>query len=245
MAIADSDIALMQSTAASSTGGAISASGITSGVSNNLWPDITSAERLAGGERYRKVFWKNNHGADAALKPVLFAPVLPTGATLSLGLGTNDSGDDDPTQGNMTAFGASAQVALISDGADTRQVTITGMDNSGSPVPVTETVTLTGAVEVLSVGTFSKVWSVVAASESGTRVITVKQGSGGTTRGSIPANQKCCWLWVVGPSAKASGITLPDLASGGAYGLWLRLAWTAGATVVRPNSMTLTMEETA
>jgi hypothetical protein len=245
MAISDGDVSLLQSAGASSSGGAITASGITSGVSNNLWPDVTSAERIAGGERFRKVFWKNSHATDAALKPVLYAPVLPTGATLSLGLGFNSADDDDPAQGSMTAFGAAAQVALISDGTDTRQVTVYGLNNAGSPVPTVETVTLTSAVEKLTTATFSKVYAVMAASEDASRTITVKQGSGGTTRGTIPVSRKCCWIWVAGPSSKAAGIALPDLAAGANYGLWLRLAWTAGASVVRPNTCTVTFEESA
>lgn len=245
MAISDSDINLLQSTAASSTGGAVSASGITSGVDNNLWADVSDSQRIAGGEMYRKVFWKNANGVDAALKPVLWASTLPTGGTLSYGLGHNDAGDDDPAQGNMTALGASAQVALVSDGADTRQATVWGMDDSGTPVPVSETVTLNGTTEVLTVGTFSKVWGVVAGTESASRTITVKQGSGGTTRGVIGPDQKCCWLWVVGPSTKAAGIALPDLAAGGHYGLWMRYAWSAGASVARPNNMGHTFEENA
>lgn len=245
MAVSDSELVLMQSTVASSAGGAISGSGITSGVVNNVWPDITTSERLAGGERFRKVFWKNNNVTDAALKPSLYAAVLPTAATLSLGLGFDSADDDEPEQGNMSAFGAAAQVALISDGTDTRQATVYGMDNSGTPVPTAETVTLTNAVEVLTVATFSKVWAVVLDATSASRTVSVKQGSGGANRGAIGVNQKCCWLWVASPSTKAAGIILPDLVAGSNYGLWLRLVWSAGAAVVRANTLSLTAEETA
>lgn len=243
MPVANSDIVHYQSTAASSTGGAISGSTITSGVKNNVWPDITSVEALAGGTRYRKTFWKNTNGVDPMVKPVLYFPVAPVNATLVLGLGFDHSTDDDPAQGNMTAWAANAKVALISDGADTRTATIIGMDNAGTPVPISENVVLTGASEVLSVATFSKVWAVILSATDASRTVLVKQGTGGTTRGTIGLLKKLCFLFLSAGTVKANGITLPDLPAGQNYGVWRKLTWAAAAPTTRPDTLSVTLEE--
>ena len=87
----------------------------------------------------------------------------------------------------FTQFTSNAVVALISDGTDVRVVTLTGRDATGAVV--TENVTLTNAVEVLGLLTFERLQSVNVASSSGTRTITVKQGSGGSTVTTIPINE--------------------------------------------------------
>lgn len=243
MSISDSDITHLYSTSAGSTGGVITGSGPTSGVKNDVWPDISSVSRLAGGVLYRKTFFKNNHGTDAMALPVLYTPVLPTNMTLQIGLGVDASTDDDSAQGNMTAFGAAALVSLISDGADTRVCTIYGMNNAGTPVPTSEQVTLTGAVEVLSVNTYSKCWAVIPASTSGTRIVTVKQGAGGTVRGTIGINKRLCWLWVTAGTALANGIGLVNLAAGQNYGVWRKLSWTAAVGAVKPNTLDVAITE--
>jgi hypothetical protein len=227
-----------------SSGGAIAGSAVTSAVNNNVWPDITDAERIAGGSRYRKTFWKNTSGASAALKPIIFAPVLPSNCTLSLGLGTNDAADNDPLQGNMTVWTAAAVVSAVSDGTDARTLTIYGMNNAVPAVPIVETLVLNGTTPVSSVTTWTKVWAVFVSSTA-SQTISVKQGPGGTVRGTIGVNKKACWLWVASPAAKANGIALPDLAAGANYGLWRKLTWTAGTTPTRPNSMSISIEENA
>lgn len=245
MAIVNADIALLLSAGAGSNGGAISGSSVTSGVSNNVWPDVSDASRLAGGEDERKVFWKNNSGSSAALVPILYAPVLPTNCTLSLGYGVNDANDADPLQGNMSPLGAASVVAVVSDGADTRQATVVGLNNAGTPVPTVETVTLNGLTEVLTATTWSKVYAVYVSAIDASRTVTAKQGAGGATRGVIGPSKKVCWLWIVSPSAKAAGIALTDLAAGGIVGMWMRIVWTAGVASVRPNTMTVQFEENA
>lgn len=244
MSIASTDIVEYLSTSAGSTGGAISGSTVTSGVLNNVNPSNTDAQLTAGGTDYRKTFFKNTNATDAALVPVVWTPIIPTNNTLQIGLGFNNSDDTDPAQGNMTAWGAAAKVALISDGADTRVATIYGLDNSGTPVPVTETVTLTGAVEVLSVTTYSKVWAVSLASTSGSRIVLIKQGTGGTTRGTIGISKRNCWLWVTATS-KPAGIALPNLPASTSYGFWRKRSWTASASSVRPNPQRIRFEENA
>lgn len=244
MAVLSADFVEYLSTSAGSTGGAISGSSVTSGVSENVNPNQADSALTAGGTDYRKTFWKNGNATDTAQVPVIWYSVGPTNVVLQLGLGFNNSDDTDPAQGNMTAWTGGAKVALISDGADTRVVTIYGLDNSGTPVPVTETVTLTGAVEVLSANTYTKVWAISLASTSGSRTVLAKQGTGGTTRGTIGIGKRNCWLWVTA-SSKGAGIKLPNLVAGASYGVWRKRTWTAGASAVRPNTQTLRIEENA
>lgn len=243
MALGSGDILLYESNDAGSKGGGISASTVTSGVANNVIDDITNSERVAGGTAYYKVFYRNNSGTDSALTPVIYAPVLPTNITLSLGLGVDSASDNDSAQGNMSAFAADNVVGLSSDGTDTRTVTIYGLDDSGTPVPTTEDVVLTSASEVLSTTTWSAVWGFYVDNTDGSRTVTLTEGSGGTTRGTIGPNKKTAWLWVVGPSTKSAGIQLPNLAAGSNYGVWMRLVWTASVGAKRDNTMTLQLEE--
>lgn len=246
MVVAATDIVEYQSASAGSTGGAITGSSITSGVPNNVVPNYNEASRIAGFTDYRKTFWKNNHGTDAMKVPVHWLFVAPLSATMSLGFGFNHADDADSAQGNMTAWGANAKIAVVSSSAgDARVLTVYGMDNSGSPVPTTETITLNGTTEVLSVATYSKVWAVYAASLDGARTVTVKQGAGGTTRGTIAPNKKICWLWIVTPTTKAAGIALPDLPAGQSYGVWRRIVVSAGASAQRPNTQTVRISENA
>lgn len=239
MSVGDSDLQHLYSASAGSTGGAITGSGPTSGVKNDVWADVLNAARLAGGTSYIKTFFKNNHGTDDWLLPIMYIPLFPVNMTLLIGLGVNASTDDDPLQGNMTAFGAGARVALISDGADTRVCNVWGIVGG---VATMEQVTLTGAVEVLSVATFTTVWRVDPASTSATRTVLVKQGTGGTVRGTIGPNKRGCFLWVSAGTAIASGIKLPNLAAGQSYGCWRKLSWTAGAGAVKPDELRVKVE---
>lgn len=123
---------------------------------------------------------------------------MPIATTdLVLHASANRPTDDTTTSGgaidalrraSFTQMGANAQIALVSDGADTRQVTLTGRNAAGAVI--TENVTLTNAVEVLSVNTYERLHAVDAASADGSRTVTVKQGSGGSTLGTIPPNER-------------------------------------------------------
>lgn len=245
MPIASSDIALLTSSVAGSAGGAVSATGVTSGVNNNIWPDITDAERLAGGERFRKVFWKNNSAVETALKPVLYVPVLPVGCTVGIGLGLNHAEDADAAQGNMSALGATTSLALVSNGADVRTATIYGLDNSGTPAPVTATIALAGASEVVTAGVWTSIYAVYLSASDAARSVVIKQGAGGATIGTIGPTKRISWRWITGPSSKAAGLRLPDLPATSLYGMWMRSAWSAGAPAVRPDTMTVMLEEDA
>lgn len=242
MAVTGADILQYASTVAGSAGGAISGSTITSGIPNNVWPNITDAERVAGIIVYRKTFWKNNNGVDSALVPVIYVPTPPVNASLVIGLGFNSADDDNPAQGNMTAWSAPAKVSLTSDGVDARVATVVGLDGAG--LPISEDVPLTGLTEVLTAATFSKVHHTRLASTSGTRTVTVRQGTGGTTRGTIGPNEIVCWLWYAAAS-KGAGIALPNLAPAQTYGIWRRMTVAAGAGPVRPDTLQTRFEENA
>jgi hypothetical protein len=119
-------------------------------------------------------------------------------ASLELWSSANDAAliDDVSTTGGarstvarptLDQFTANAVVALISDGTDTRNVTITGRTAAGAIA--TETLALTSAVEKLGAQVWERIHSVVAASADGARTITIRQGSGGTTRGTITPNE--------------------------------------------------------
>lgn len=87
----------------------------------------------------------------------------------------------------LTQFSANAVAAILSDGADTRQVTVYGRLATG--VYDNEVLTLNGAVEVVGAKTWERIVKVVAASSSGARTVTFRQGSGGPTRGTIAISE--------------------------------------------------------
>src|SRR3990167_2649734 len=135
----------------------------------------------------------------------------------------------------MTAFGANAVVALISDGADTRTVTVYGLDAAGDAQ--SEAIVLTGAVEVLGLLTFSSVYA-AKVSATGAQVVTLKQGTGGTTRGTIGATYKVCWLWLAA-NTQGAAILTANLAAQTANCFWWRQVWAAGVAGQRPTTSTL------
>lgn len=102
-------------------------------------------------------------------------------------IGTSGGAIDTASRPELTQFTANAVAAVISDGADTRTVTVTGRLASG--VLDTEVLTLNGAVEVVGAKTWERIESIVASATSGTRTITFRQGSGGTTRATISLNE--------------------------------------------------------
>jgi len=95
---------------------------------------------------------------------------------------------DTTSRPELTQFTAAAKLALISDGADVRNATITGRDAAGNVI--SETKALTNAVEVLSTNTYERIQSVVLSAGDAARTVTLKQGTGGTTIGTITPNEK-------------------------------------------------------
>lgn len=248
MPIVSTDLKEYKSNSTNSDGGDISATEIVDNADNNLFTDITGDEAAAGGTEYRKTFRKNTHGTLTWQNVVTWLQSQPTNDALSFGFGINHADDSDGGQGNMSAFSANAVAAIVSDGSDTRQVTIVGEDASGNRQ--TENLTLNGVTEVLGSLTYSKLYGAYVSALSASRTVTIKQGSGGATRGSIGTNKKISFVWygkkiVSGSPAnaeggdmasKATGQKNGDIASGGNFGLWYRNMWPTGAAAVTANS---------
>ena len=219
------------------------------GKKNNLFPDVTAVQASSGLTLYRKFFRKNTSSADVWYNVVLFISKQPTNSALSIGLGIDNSNDADAAQGNMVAMSANAQIALVSSGADTRTVTLQGLDANGNPI--SETKTLNGTTEVLSTNTFSKLYLVYASATNAANTITIKQGSGGATLGTIGPNKISSFLWfgkkvdntqtIVNAEggdvpSYSTGIKNGDVAVGGNVGIWARLMIPSGASAVGNNT---------
>ncbi len=91
-------------------------------------------------------------------------------------------------QPRLTQFTSNAVAAAVSDGADTRTLTITGRLTSG--VIDTDILTLNGTTEVVGVKTFERILRAVLSATSGTRTVTLRQGSGGSTRATLLPNEQ-------------------------------------------------------
>lgn len=248
MAIVSADLKEYKSSNANSDGGDITVTEVIDNVDNNLFTDITGDEAAAGGTEYRKIFRKNTHATLTWQNVVSWLLSQPTNAALSFGFGVAGTDDTDGAQGNMSAFGANAVVAIVSDGVDTRQVTIVGEDASGNRQ--TETLTLNGVTEVVGTLTFSKLYGASVSALSASRIVIIRQGSAGTTRGTISINKKISFIWYgkkyTGASlgnaeggdmaSKAAGQKAGDIAPAGNFGLWYRLTWPTTAGAVTANS---------
>lgn len=240
MSVSASDIHFYRSANGASAGGTRSPTAITNAVKNNLFDDISDASRVAGGSQVKKWFFRNENATDSLVSPLFWLSQPPQNLTDEIGLGFDDGDDDTANAGNMTAFTAASVVAAVSSGPDTRSLQVYGVDSLGAPQ--IDNLVLNGTTEVLGTVIFAKVWAVKAAAELGTNTVTISQGSGGATRGTIAANTETCFLWL-SPVVKANGMRLPSLGAGASFGFWERITWAAGATAVRPNTSILSYEE--
>ncbi len=110
----------------------------------------------------------------------------------SANMPTNDT---DPSGGAVattvrpvfTQMTANAQIAVVSDGADTRSITILGRKPDGALV--SEVLTLNGTTEVLSTNTYERLLRATLSSANASRTVTIKQGAGGSTLATIPPNE--------------------------------------------------------
>jgi hypothetical protein len=82
-------------------------------------------------------------------------------------------------------------VAVISDGADTRVVTITG---TAAGRVATEVLSLDSNTEVVGTQTFDWVIQADVSSDNSARTVTVRQGAGGPALVTIPVNQLAATL---------------------------------------------------
>lgn len=239
MPITSANLDYYKSAQTLSDGGAITSTVITTNVLNNLFADVATAEAAAGANQYRKCFIKNGHATLSWQNATLWRSqnTLSSDDEVSMGMG---SALDTDGSNLLTAWSGNSVVAIISNGADTRQVTIVGEDNSG--VRATETLTANNAVEVVGSQSFSKVYLVYVTSLDSNRTITIKQGSGGTSRGTIAGTFYSAILYQ-NPTAKASGgILLGNIAAGSAAAIWLKRVVAAGAQSYTSNTGEITVE---
>ncbi len=102
-------------------------------------------------------------------------------------VGTAGGAIDTASRPDLTQWSANAVAAVVSDGADTRTVTVTGRLATG--VLDTEVLVLNGTTEVVGAKTWERVLSLVASATSATRTVSVRQGSGGAVRATITINE--------------------------------------------------------
>jgi len=100
---------------------------------------------------------------------------------------TSGGARDAANKPEFTQLTSNSVVAAISDGADTRTLTVTGRNTAGAVV--SDVITLTGAVEAVGVVTFERIQRAVLSGADGARTVTVRQGAGGATRATLEPNR--------------------------------------------------------
>ena len=106
-------------------GGVMSNNEIIDGVKNNIFPDVSQAERLAGIVRYRKIFAKLTNAADEVLINPGFhiRDFTPAQDRVEIFLGTHTDVQGDIT-GSERHYGAGALTADISAGSTSFAMTL-------------------------------------------------------------------------------------------------------------------------
>jgi len=104
----------------------------------------------------------------------------------------------------FTQMTANAQLALVSSGADTRQVTITGRKTDGTYT--SETVTLNGTTEVLTTNTYERLLRAEASATHASNTITIKQGAGGSTLATIPPNERGVTAMFINSASESTAV---------------------------------------
>lgn len=212
---------------------------ITDNVLHNLFAEITEAEAAAGGSRTRKFFVTNDHATDTAVGPEATVALFPGAYTFEIGWGLDEADDDDAgVSGNLNPdVNPADELEILSDGADTRQVTLYGKDGSGNHLE--ETLTLNGTTPVAGSDLFRYVYAAVADATSGTRTVTIRKTTGPTTLGTIAINQRHGFAWLDVSTAEAP-MTVDDIPASFFRGFWIRQTWPAG--VAAGTSFSATFE---
>lgn len=104
----------------------------------------------------------------------------------------------------LTQFTATAALVVVSDGTDTR--TGTAVFRLADGTKVTQAFTLNGTTEVVVAGgNAERVERVTLGSTSGTRTVSIKQGAGGTVRGTILPNETERRILFIDATSEAAG----------------------------------------
>jgi hypothetical protein len=219
------------------------------GIKQNLIPNITAAQSEAGLTLYRKFFRRNTNASLVWANPRNYINNQVENAALSFGFGLDHADDTDGAQGNMTALAADDTIQVLSDGADTRTVTINGLRASDGAA-ISEVLTLNGTTAVTSSNTFKAggVYRAFVSALNAARTVTIRRTTGAVALGAIGINKRVCWLWfgkriTAGSIVNAEGgdapgggiidatnsILFQDVAAAGAIPFWLRYMVAAGS----------------
>lgn len=223
-------------------------------VKNALLPDVTAQQANDGVTIFRKFFRGNRDATLSWSSVVAWISKQFTNAAISIGIGIDHADDNTGLAGNMSAFSAASVVAAVSDGADTRVITIVGDDGAG--MRITQNITLNGTTEVVGTIAFTRVHFVSVNLLDATRTITIRQGAGGVARGTIGANGRICFLWFGRRASAGSiidaeggniatsvvGLRLGDITAGGNVPVWVRLTTPTGAGAVANNTAFVQMQ---
>jgi hypothetical protein len=196
MGVVAGDIKLYKSATVTDTdanGGAISATEIVSDTANNMFPNVTDAERTAGGVRYRKGFVKNTNTTTAFNNVYRYISELSDAADyfrIKEGTDTDTQADaDDYTDwvgSGLLNSGISAgattlivdydaadgvyngSVLAIVDGADTEYVTVTASPSwTGNQATLTVSATAKGHTSGVVIATMIDLGDIAAEDSAG------------------------------------------------------------------------------
>ena len=226
MPVATTDIDVWQSVGGGTGGERDLGAPITDNEIGNLFPQITSSEAAAGGSRIRKFFISNEHATDDMLSPAASVRFYPGTYTVEVGYGVDHADDDDAgVSGNLDGDqgGADETIEAVSDGADTRDVTLIGRTLAGAHVETTET--LNGTTPIVFGTDVAFVYAAVANGSDGSRTVTIRRQTGPVTIGTIQPDQRHCFWWQ--DQATEDPMTMNDVGPGGVRGFWIRKTWPA------------------
>lgn len=234
MPVTNDDLHWYRAAGGDSEGGAAGVLEVVDNTDNNLFPDVGEVAALAGGADHRKVFVRNEDGVDAYLPHSIWKLSDSSVGTGYLALGFDDAEDDDATLSSLVDVAAPGKVALQSNGTDTRTATVCGVDDAGDPL--WEAVVLDGTNEVLTDADFATVYAVRVDTPSGSRTVTILDGSGGTPMGTITPGTITCFRYLAA-GTKSVGLLLPALPTGQHHGVYLRREWPAGSPAFPGDGM--------
>ena len=111
-----------------SNGGRMTATVITSGVKNNIWPDVPQAERIAGSNKYRKVFIKvSNDDDDTLFSSRIFVETFTPGDDAVLIFAGTQTDTQNDLTGSERLYGSGQLAANVSAAA-----TVITVDTEGA-----------------------------------------------------------------------------------------------------------------
>lgn len=147
---------------------------------------------------------------------------------------TSGGAIDTAAKPDLTQWASNNIAQVVSDGTDTRTVTVTGRLATG--VIDSEVLTLNGTTPVSGAKTWERILKIVLSAASGTRTVQVKEGAGGTVRATFVPNDVTKRTMFY-DSASGSGITIR----------YEKIFWknTNGTLTLTDSTITLTADPAA